>query len=48
MLEMRVIVETIYRELRLLPTNEPDEQVGRRNVTLVPSRGAQVVMEQRS
>jgi len=45
LLEMRVVLRTMFQELRLRPTTEPDEPIARRNVTLVPGRGAMVTLE---
>ncbi len=42
MLEMRVVLRTILEELRFEPTDEPDEPLARRNVTIVPGGGARV------
>jgi cytochrome P450 len=48
MLEGKIILRTIFEELRVLPTNAPDEGISRRNVTLVPARGCVVVLERRA
>jgi len=47
LLEMRVVLRTILEELRFLPTREADEPLGRRNVTIVPGRGAIVTLGRR-
>jgi cytochrome P450 len=47
LLEMRTVLRTVLRELRLVPTTAPDEPLGRRNVTIVPGRGAMVVLTRR-
>jgi hypothetical protein len=45
---MRVVLRTMLEELRLMPKHEPDEPLARRNVTLVPGRGAMVTFERRA
>jgi len=40
-------LRTMFQELRLRATTEPDEALARRSVTLVPGRGATVVLERR-
>lgn len=47
MLEMRCVLRTICEELRLLPTDAPDEPLGRRNITIIPGRGAMATVVQR-
>ena len=47
LLEMRVVLRTILQELRFLPTREADEPLGRRNVTIVPGKGAIVTLARR-
>jgi len=44
---MRTVLRAILEELRFAPTDAPDEPLGRRNVTIVPGRGATVVLERR-
>ncbi len=47
LLEMRCVLRTIFEELRFVPTDAPDEPLGRRNVTIVPGRGAVATVERR-
>jgi hypothetical protein len=47
MLEMRCVLRTICEELRFLPTGAPDEPLGRRNVTIIPGRGAMATVVRR-
>lgn len=47
LLEMRTVLRTVLQELRFAPTTAPDEPLGRRNVTIVPGRGAMVVLDRR-
>lgn len=45
LLEMRVVLRTMFQDLRMRATKEPDEAIARRNVTLVPAKGAMVTLE---
>ncbi|MEX1665535.1 cytochrome P450 [Zhongshania arctica] len=45
--EMHVIITTICRNLHFETTNKPSERIARRSITLVPSKGAQVVLSER-
>ena len=45
--EMRVVLRTVLRALRLRPARPDDEPSKLRNVTLVPARGAEVIVERR-
>jgi cytochrome P450 len=47
LLEMRAVLRTILEEHRFVPTDEPDEPLARRNITIVPGRGAMVRLEHR-
>jgi cytochrome P450 len=47
LLEMRTVLRTMLEQLRFVPTADADEPLGRRNVTIVPGRGATVVLERR-
>jgi cytochrome P450 len=47
MLEMRTVLRTMLEELRWVATDEPDETLGRRNVTIVPGGGATVILRRR-
>lgn len=47
LLEMHTVLRTAMEELHFVPTREPDEPLGRRNITIVPGRGATVVLERR-
>jgi cytochrome P450 len=42
--EARVVLRTMLRHAELLPTRERSERVGRRNVTIVPARGARITL----
>jgi cytochrome P450 len=41
--EMKTVLATVVKRLRLRPVDERPERVGRRAITLVPNRGAEVV-----
>jgi cytochrome P450 len=45
--EMRVVLRTLLRRLRLRPVRQEDERMRLRNITLTPGRGAQVVAKAR-
>jgi cytochrome P450 family 135 len=45
--EMQMVLSALVRETRLRPAQPAGERVGRRAITLVPSRGASVVVERR-
>jgi cytochrome P450 len=47
LLEARVVLRTMLRHAELLPTPERSERTGRRNVTIVPARGARVTLNKR-
>lgn len=47
MLELRAVLRTMLQEITLRATSEPDEALGRRNVTIVPGAGARAVLERR-
>ena len=44
MAEQRVVLTTMARRLDLLPEHEAPERAMHRNVTMIPSRGARVVI----
>jgi cytochrome P450 len=46
--EMHVIITTICRSLHFKTTDQPAERIARRSITLVPSKGAQVVLTERN
>jgi cytochrome P450 family 135 len=41
--EMKTVLNTLVTRLRLQPVDQRPERVGRRAITLVPARGAEVV-----
>jgi len=45
--EARVVLRTILRHAELLPTGERSERIGRRNITIVPARGARITLNKR-
>ena len=47
LLEARVVLRTMLRHAELLPTRERSERIGRRNVTIVPARGARITLTKR-
>ena len=47
MAEQRVVLETMARRLDLVPADPEPEHALHRNVTMIPSRGAQVVVRSR-
>jgi cytochrome P450 len=47
MFEMKTVLKVIAREAALRPVRQQPERIARRVITLVPARGAEVVMEPR-
>ncbi len=47
LLEMRVVVQTVLRELSLAPARRGDEATVRRGITLTPADGARVIARER-
>ena len=47
LIEARVVLRTMLRHAELLPTRERSERIGRRNVTIVPARGARITLTKR-
>ena len=45
LVEMRIVLRTMLRHARLLPTNRRAERVARHTVTIAPARGATVTLE---
>jgi cytochrome P450 family 135 len=45
--EARIVLEEVFRDLRLAPAQSKPERVGRRGVVLVPGRGARVIPTKR-
>jgi cytochrome P450 len=45
LLEMRIVLQAILDQVKLLPEHGPGEGIGRRAVTLVPKGGARVTVE---
>jgi cytochrome P450 family 135 len=45
--EMKTVLRVIAREAALRPARQESERIARRVITLVPGRGAEVVMEPR-
>jgi cytochrome P450 family 135 len=45
LIEARIVLRTILRHAELLPTRERSERIGRRNVTIVPARGARITLK---
>jgi cytochrome P450 len=43
--EMRVVLQALLDQVKLLPERGRDERVGRRAITLVPDRGARIAVE---
>lgn len=43
--EARIVLRTMLRHAELLPTPERSERIGRRNVTIVPARGARITLK---
>lgn len=48
LLEMRIVLRTMLRHGRLLPTGRRSERVARHTVSIVPARGATVTLEHRT
>ena len=48
LLEMRVVLRTILRCARIVPTGERSERVARSTVTIVPARGGRVTLARRN
>ncbi len=44
-IEARIVLRTLLRHAELLPTRERSERIGRRNVTIVPARGARITLK---
>jgi cytochrome P450 len=47
LVEARVVLRTILRHARLLPTTKPSERIARRNVLIVPGNGGTITLERR-
>jgi cytochrome P450 family 135 len=47
LIEARVVLRTMLRHAELLPTRERSERIGRRNITIVPARGARITLKKR-
>jgi hypothetical protein len=47
-MEMRVVLRTMIRRARLLPTGRRAERTARHTVTIAPARGAIVILERRA
>lgn len=47
-MEMDVTMRTMLREFRIVPTNEPDERIHTRGVTVSPGRGGRLVVHRRT
>ncbi len=47
LIETRIVLRTMLRHARLLPTRRPPERIARHTVTIVPARGATVTLERR-
>ncbi len=47
LVEMRIVLRTMLRHARLLPTNRRAERVARHTVTIAPARGATVTLKRR-
>jgi len=45
LIEARVVLRTMLRHAELLPTRKRSERIGRRNVTIVPARGARITLK---
>ncbi len=45
LIEARIVLRTLLRHAELLPTRERSERIGRRNVTIVPARGARITLK---
>jgi cytochrome P450 len=45
LIEARIVLRTMLRHAELLPTRERSERIGRRNVTIVPARGARITLK---
>ena len=48
LLEMRIVLRTMLRHGRLLPTNRRSERVARHTVAIAPARGATVTLDRRT
>ncbi|MGA5463165.1 cytochrome P450 [Mycobacterium sp. NPDC050041] len=46
-MESRIVLATILRTARVEPTTERSERIGRSTVTIVPARGARIVLDRR-
>jgi len=47
-LEARIVLRTICRRTHLTPADTPGERIGRKNVTIVPARGATITLQPRT
>ena len=47
LLEIRVVLQTILRHARIVPTDDRPERIARRTVTIVPARGGRVTLARR-
>ena len=45
LIEARIVLRTMLRHAELLPTRERSERIGRRNVTIIPARGARITLK---
>ena len=48
LIETRIVLRTMLRHARLLPTNRRAERIARHTVTIVPARGATVTLNRRT
>jgi cytochrome P450 len=48
LLEMRIVLRTMLRHARLLPTERRAERIARHTVTIAPARGATITLERRA
>lgn len=46
-MESRIVLATMLRTARIEPTTERSERIGRSTVTIVPARGARIVLDRR-
>ena len=45
LIEARIVLRTMLRHAELIPTPERSERIGRRNVTIIPARGARITLK---
>jgi cytochrome P450 len=48
LLETRIVVRTIFRHARLMPSTRRSERVARHTVTIVPARGGSITLARRT